>query len=416
MSLLLDALKKAAKEKEEADNASPAGTTPADEPSSAEPTAEVPADEGLSLDPEPAADPSEPADTQQPIIEETPDAEPELILEEQEVRRETSTVSDEALQMLVHKTNREHRRRQKTVWLSVTLTAVLILLVEGYYFYSEMVTDVEALERKHRIALQKVNAEVIKRKDPELIAGLTNNTAEPAAATDESRTAESVSSLPVARKEPTARASAPASQAEATSAVNVSSRVKQDPIGEQLQAGWSAYNEGDYVRSQQNYQSVLEREPDNRDALLGLAAIAVANGDDTTAMRHYAQLLRLDPQDPIAAPALSSLRGRELDGLDESSLKSLLKRNPEAHQASFALGNIKAAENNWPQAQAYYFDAWRTDPSNADYAFNIAVSLDNLGKQTEAAEFYRRSLSLSGQRSHSFSQDAVRTRLQQLER
>jgi len=42
----------------------------------------------------------------------------------------------------------------------------------------------------------------------------------------------------------------------------------------------------------------------NRDALLGLAAIAQQQGQDETAQHYYRKLLVLDPRDPVALSAM----------------------------------------------------------------------------------------------------------------
>lgn len=68
----------------------------------------------------------------------------------------TATVSDEALQLLVYKTNKQHRRSQKIIWGSIISGALFILLSGGVSYYYGMLEDVEALERKHELAMRIV--------------------------------------------------------------------------------------------------------------------------------------------------------------------------------------------------------------------------------------------------------------------
>jgi uncharacterized protein HemY len=78
----------------------------------------------------------------------------------------------------------------------------------------------------------------------------------------------------------------------------------------------------------------------------------------------------------------------------ESRIKSMLAQQPEAANLHAALGNLYAAQSQWSLAQAAYFNASRYAPNSADYAFNLAVSLDQLGKSGLALAQYQRALSL----------------------
>ena len=62
----------------------------------------------------------------------------------------------------------------------------------------------------------------------------------------------------------------------------------------------------------------------------------------------------------------------------------MLGKNPDDAQLNFSLANIFAQQNNWKAAQKHYFNAWKQDSDNADYIYNLAVSLDQLSKQQQA--------------------------------
>ena len=68
----------------------------------------------------------------------------------------------------------------------------------------------------------------------------------------------------------------------------------------------------------------------------------------------------------------------------------------------------------WNEAQAAYFEAYRLDPEAADVAYNLAVSLDHLGQNRLAADFYQRALTASGQQSVQFDKGQVSRRLAEL--
>ena len=42
------------------------------------------------------------------------------------------------------------------------------------------------------------------------------------------------------------------------------------------------------------------------------------------------------------------------------------------------LGNQLAQQGRWSEAQQEYFKAFASEPDNADFAYNLAVSLDHL--------------------------------------
>jgi len=402
MSLLLDALKKAARDKQKA-----AAQSEALPP---EPDTEAAAEVELELDEAAPAAGGEAGDSTPP-----------LSLEPIEAHTTTSTVSDEALHMLVFKTNREYRRKQKMVWSAVAAGSVLVLLLGGYYFYDDMVQDIESLERKHRIAIQKVNAEVVRQKRPELIADLTDR-----AVVDDPSPATDTAAAAAATEKPASAAAAATARATARPAApQIIRSTRADPVPAMLQQAWQAYNRADYASAARLYQQVLQREAGNRDALLGQAAIAMKQSRLAEARQYYARLLQQDPRDPVAVAAMTSLKtatgaqanpdGSALSELDESRLKRLLRQQPDNAPVNFALGNISAKQKQWPQAQAYYFRAWMADDSNPDYAFNLAVSLDRIGKPQQARRFYRRSLELAAGRNPGFSTDVARARLQALE-
>lgn len=188
-------------------------------------------------------------------------------------------------------------------------------------------------------------------------------------------------------------------------------------IHPQVSAGYTAYQAGDLAKARIEYQQVLREEPSNRDALLGLAAIEMRARRYDLSQGYYQRILQSDPRDPYAQAGLLALRSEQLDPtLVESRVKSLLAADREANVLYFTLGNQYAQQGRWAEAQQAYFKAFAADPDNADYAFNVAVSLDQLRQPKLALEYYRRALVLSEKHSASFSAEAARARVQQLSR
>ncbi len=184
-----------------------------------------------------------------------------------------------------------------------------------------------------------------------------------------------------------------------------------------VESGYAAYLAGDLATARANYQEVLREEPANRDALLGLAAIDVRAGRYEPAEAIYLRLLQSDPRDSHAHAALIELRAGRMDPLTaESRVKSLLANDPSADVLYFTLGNQLALQGRWAEAQQHYSKAFAADPDNADFAYNLAVSLDHLRQSGLALEYYGRALALAAKRGASFELAAARSRVQQLAR
>jgi tetratricopeptide (TPR) repeat protein len=182
-------------------------------------------------------------------------------------------------------------------------------------------------------------------------------------------------------------------------------------------AGYAAYQEGRLAAARNDYQAALRDEPRNRDAMLGLAALDMREQRYESADAIYRQLLQVDPRDPYAHAGLLALRGQGMDPVaSESRLKSLLAVEPESAVLNFALGNQYVQQARWAEAQQAYFKAVAAEPENPDYAYNLAVSLEHLRQVSPALEYYRRALALTQSRSASFDRAAVQARVQQLAR
>lgn len=184
-----------------------------------------------------------------------------------------------------------------------------------------------------------------------------------------------------------------------------------------VESGYAAYQAGDLARARTDYEQVLREDAGNRDAALGLAAVEMRSQRFEQADAIYQRLLQANPRDPHAQAGMLALRGHALDPVQaESRVKSLLAADPEASVLHFTLGNQYSQQGRWAEAQQAYFKAYAGDPENPDYAFNLAVSLDQLRQSTLALEYYRRALALAEKRAAGFAPEAARARAQQLSR
>lgn len=194
--------------------------------------------------------------------------------------------------------------------------------------------------------------------------------------------------------------------------VTIQRQPQVDTLTPTLQDAWQAYQRGDYVAAEQSYQRALALDARNRDALLGLGAVAQQQGQDQTAQHYFRQALQLDPRDPVALAAMSAY---DTDTTNtETRLQRRLAEQPQAAALHFALGNLYADQARWAEAQQAYFDARALEPNNPLFAFNLAVSLDHLGQGRLAAEHYRQALQLDGAARSSFDHAQAQQRLNEL--
>ena len=181
-----------------------------------------------------------------------------------------------------------------------------------------------------------------------------------------------------------------------------------------LVQAYEAFSRGNDGAAMQAYQSVLARQPTNRDALLGAAAVHMRARAYEQAAGYYLEVLRRNPRDPVAQAALIALQ-EDLDPVSgESHVKNLIARHPDDGNLRFSLGNLYAEQGRWPEAQAAYFEALRLDPESPDYAFNLAVSLDRLGQGKAALNWYRRARELAAARPASFDDAGAARRIAML--
>jgi tetratricopeptide (TPR) repeat protein len=186
------------------------------------------------------------------------------------------------------------------------------------------------------------------------------------------------------------------------------------PAESPVDRGYRALEAGDLETARQEYTRALSMDRSNRDALLGLAAIDMRTQNYAAAEARYARVLEIDPRDPYAQAGMVTLRGRSDPVQAESRLKGLLATQPDANFLNFTLGNQYAAQSRWSEAQAAYFKAYTTDPDNPDFAYNLAVSLDQLRQPQLALEYYRKALAAAANRSAAFQRGQVESRIREL--
>jgi tetratricopeptide (TPR) repeat protein len=176
-----------------------------------------------------------------------------------------------------------------------------------------------------------------------------------------------------------------------SASIQVSKSVTEPSVSPILMSAYEAYNAGNDKDAIKLYKQVLQRDVRNVDALLGLGAIASRQGRSADANGWYGKVLEVDPRNNIAKTAMLDSQSQGNEQTNETSLKTMLAKQPDDANLHVALGNLYAEQNQWPAAQQAYFDAYSLNKT-ADNAYNLAVSLDQMGKPKLALPYYQRAL------------------------
>lgn len=196
--------------------------------------------------------------------------------------------------------------------------------------------------------------------------------------------------------------------------IQIQRQQENDGIYTTLTAAYKAYQNGDLSTAAQRYREVLHKEARNRDALLGMAAISQQQGQDETAIQYYRYVLALDPRDPEAQAGMSQLTSGDAT-VKESRLKLSLNQTPQSAALYFALGNLYTEQSRWGDAQQAYANALKIEPANALFSFNLATSLDHLGRRKLATYYYQQALQLDTTGNAGFDRVQTEQRMKQLQ-
>jgi len=301
------------------------------------------------------------------------------------------------------------------VGISVFITFVALSYL-GYRIFSDKPSSIlvnpetlQTLSPPADVPEQAVETpKVAQPESPSLLAEAEISPAESAAPPEKTPVPGAEKTAPAPPEPDAAVAVKPPGQApdsgDKAQAIVITRRKAPPAIDPSLAEAYAAYRHGDIERAGQAYLKVLQADPLHRTALLGLAAIAIQRGEFEVAFNYYRRLLERDPGDPMARAGMLSVVPATDFSRQASELKLLLAKHPETAALHFALGNLYAAQKNWPEAQQAYSAAFALERKSAggagvlapDYAFNLAVSLEHLGRSREAISYYKEALALAG--------------------
>ncbi len=192
-------------------------------------------------------------------------------------------------------------------------------------------------------------------------------------------------------------------------------KAKPATINELVTDAYNRLQAGDVAQADQFYRQALAESPNQRDALLGLAATAAALGQYDEAISLYQRRLVADPDDTYAQAGMFGLvRDAASRSNVTQEIERLLTEFPESAQLHFAKGIGLTQKQDWQNAQTSFYDAYRLDSGNPDFAFNLAISLDHLNQPSLARVYYERALTLSNTRTSNFDRSAATQRVAEI--
>lgn len=179
-----------------------------------------------------------------------------------------------------------------------------------------------------------------------------------------------------------------------------------------ISKAYQAYDNRDYVQAKTLFNQVQAKEPNNVNALLGLAGIAITEEKFYSAINLYQKVLDNEPNNIYAYEGIANLSGKvALNRQWEQELFAMAEEYPKSAVLQYTKGNLFAKKADWLEAQKSYFNAYALDSSNPDYMVNLAVSYDRLGKYKLADQYYTLALGYSEQKPVSFNPNQVKDRL-----
>ncbi|MFN2286933.1 MAG: XrtA/PEP-CTERM system TPR-repeat protein PrsT [Chromatocurvus sp.] len=171
-----------------------------------------------------------------------------------------------------------------------------------------------------------------------------------------------------------------------------------DSLRALILAGRVALQSGEGAEARRLFEEVLGRDPHNRDANGGLAALALANSDIATARDHFEDSLQGHPGDPATLMNLAVLaeRSGDLDAM-EASLLAAIDSNEDALRPRVALARYRTGQGN-PEAAIRLLT--RVERDNADsFALHHTLATAHLANDSPAfaLDSARRALDLQPQ-------------------
>ncbi len=168
-------------------------------------------------------------------------------------------------------------------------------------------------------------------------------------------------------------------------------KVKQPALNDQklLKEAYQAMASGQMEGAAALYKKIIYEDPENTQALFGLASAYYQSGQKAQAKSTYARLLTLDRENWPALNNFLVLAAEESPEHALEEFKRLMQINPEFAPIPAQIGMIYLKQNNYQDAALYLRKAVMLAPDHINYRYNLAVTYDKIGMTKQAARLYQ---------------------------
>lgn len=180
-------------------------------------------------------------------------------------------------------------------------------------------------------------------------------------------------------------------------AFEVENKIPEESVPQFLDNAYRAMEAGQLEAAAMLYKRVIYSDPENKDALFGLASVYQRTGQLPQARATYSKLLSLDPENWPAMNNFLVLAAEESPDHAIEEFKRLMRTNPEFAPIPAQVGMIYYRQKKYDDAANFLVKAIQLDPSNLSYRFNLAVIYDRLGRSRSAARLYQQLLEAADQ-------------------
>ena len=171
--------------------------------------------------------------------------------------------------------------------------------------------------------------------------------------------------------------------------IKIEMNVPKVNVDYELEKAYDALNAGRSEAAAQFYNKVLEIDPNNVQALFGLATTYHRAGQLELARPLYARLLSIDPNHRDGLNNFLVLLSEEAPEEALKQLETLQKANPNYSPIPAQMAIVCQKLGLLDRANQSMVRAIELAPENLTYRYNFAIMLDKQHKTEEAAQLYQ---------------------------